>query len=76
MIQTFIDLGIPNVSQLQRGLVLADDESTATFLGLLVGFIETDEQIEEREDPDAICDEHAAIFAACNNRHETAGPAA
>lgn len=41
---------------------LADDERTATFLGLLVGFIETDEQIEEREDADAIRDEHAELL--------------
>jgi len=41
---------------------LADDERTATFLALLVGFIETDEPIEEREDADAIRDEHAELL--------------
>jgi len=41
---------------------LADDERTAAFLGLLVGFIETDEQIEEREDANDIRDEHAALL--------------
>ena len=41
---------------------LADDERTAEFLALLVGFIEIDEQIEEREDADAIRDEHAVLL--------------
>ena len=41
---------------------IADDERTATFPGLLVGFIETDEQVEEREDAAAIRDEHAELL--------------
>jgi len=41
---------------------IADDERTATFLGLIVGFIETDEQIEERDDADDIRDEHAELL--------------
>lgn len=41
---------------------LADDERTATFVGLPVGFIETDEQIEEREDADDIRDERAELL--------------
>jgi uncharacterized protein len=41
---------------------LADDERTETFVALLVGFIETDEPIEEREDADAIRDEHAELL--------------
>lgn len=41
---------------------LADDEQTATFVGLLVGFIETDEQIDERKDADALRDEHAELL--------------
>lgn len=41
---------------------LADDERTATFVALLVGFIETDEPIEERDDAGAIRDEHAELL--------------
>lgn len=41
---------------------LAENERTATFLGLLVGFIDLGEQIEEREDADQIRDEHAELL--------------
>lgn len=41
---------------------LAEDERTATFLGLLVGFIDTGEQIDERDDADEIRDEYAALL--------------
>ena len=41
---------------------MAEGERTATFLALLVGFIETDEPIEEREDADALRDEHAEFL--------------
>ena len=41
---------------------MADDERTAMLLSLFVGFIETDEKIEEREDADEIRDEHAVLL--------------
>lgn len=41
---------------------LAEDERTATFIGLFVGFIDTGLQIEERDDADEIRDEHAELL--------------
>lgn len=41
---------------------LAEDERTATFIKLLVGFIESREPIEERDDADEIRDEAAALL--------------
>jgi uncharacterized protein len=41
---------------------LADDERTATFIGLFAGFIDTGLQIDERDDADEIRDEHAALL--------------
>jgi uncharacterized protein len=41
---------------------LADDDRTETFVALLFGFIETDEPIEERDDADAIRDQHAELL--------------
>jgi len=41
---------------------MADDDRTAALLSLLVGFIETDEKIEEREDAVDIRDEHAVFL--------------
>jgi uncharacterized protein len=51
---------------------LAADKRTATFIGLLVGFIDTGERIDERDDADEIRDEHAELLPrAC--RDEEAG---
>ena len=41
---------------------LAEDERTATFIRLLVGFIESGEPIEERDDADEIRDDAAALL--------------
>jgi uncharacterized protein len=41
---------------------LAEDERTATFIGLFVGFIDLREEIDERGDADEIRDEHAAFL--------------
>jgi uncharacterized protein len=46
----------------QYWIDLADDERTATFLALLVGFMETGEPFDERDDADQIRDEHAALL--------------
>jgi len=43
-------------------LDIADDEHAAMLLSLFVGFMETDEKIEEREDADDIRDEHAVLM--------------
>ncbi len=41
---------------------LADDDRTADFIGLFVGFIDIDEELDERDDADDIRDEHAALL--------------
>ncbi|GAA0301859.1 YecA family protein [Sphingomonas oligophenolica] len=41
---------------------LAQDERTASFIGLFVGFMDMLEDIEEREDADELRDEHAALM--------------
>ncbi|WP_067733927.1 YecA/YgfB family protein [Novosphingobium naphthalenivorans] len=41
---------------------LVDDERTADLVGLFVGFIEIGEGIDERDDADAIRDEHAQLL--------------
>lgn len=43
---------------------LAQDERTATFIGLFAGFIDTGAQIDERDDADEIRDEHAQLLPA------------
>jgi uncharacterized protein len=41
---------------------LAQDERTASFIGLFVGFMDMPEDIEERDDADELRDEHAALL--------------
>lgn len=41
---------------------MAQDERTASFIGLFAGFMDMLYDIEERADADEICDEHAAVM--------------